>query len=99
MVINGEIADFVTIARKAKATSDWFMGCITDEHSHRMDINLNFLDKGVTYRAVVYADGEGAHWQTNPNKLKIYSQTVTHQDKLILNLAPGGGAAVAFLTK
>jgi len=99
VVINGEIADFITIARKAKAASDWFMGCITDEHSRRMDISLNFLDKGVTYRAVVYADGEGAHWQTNPNKLKIYSQTVTHQDKLILNLAPGGGAAVAFLSE
>ena len=48
-VLNGEVGNFVTIARKERETDNWFLGSITDENPRTFKIDLDFLDEGVTY--------------------------------------------------
>ena len=45
-VLNGEIGDFVTIARKDRASDVWALGSLTDEHPRVLSAPLTFLDAG-----------------------------------------------------
>lgn len=96
-VLNGEIGDFVTIARKDRNSNNWFVGAITDENARNMEINLNFLPADKKYIATIYADGENADWKLNPVSYKINKIEVTKDTVLNLSLAPGGGAAISLL--
>ncbi len=97
-VLNGEIGDFVTIARKERNTDNWFVGGITDENEREMDINFDFLSPDVTYEAIIYEDGENAHWNENPTAINIRKIEITNQTILKLKLAPGGGFAISLKT-
>lgn len=92
--LGGEIGDHVTIARKDRASEDWYIGALTDEEGRRLAVALDFLDKGRRYRAEIYADGADAHWLDNPQPIEIRSATVTAADVIEMTLAPGGGQAV-----
>ena len=96
IVLNGEIGDFITIARKERNADKWFLGSITDESERTLEVSLNFLDKGKEYNATIYSDGENADWDKNPTAYKIESKKISSADKLILKLAPGGGTAISF---
>ncbi|MFZ5658047.1 MAG: glycoside hydrolase family 97 protein [Pseudomonadota bacterium] len=93
-VINGEPADFVTIARKERGGDDWYVGAVTDENARSLTLPLDFLDKGRRYEAQIYRDGEGADWKTNPHAFAVEKKRVTRGDTLRLRLAPGGGQAI-----
>jgi hypothetical protein len=97
IVINGEVGDYVTIARKEKDTDNWFLGSITDENSREFEIDLDFLDKGITYKANIYGDGKDAHWDKNPLSISIEEKELTSSDKLQIKMASGGGIAVSFI--
>lgn len=98
-VLNGEIGDFVTIVRKDRNSNNWFLGSITDENPRELNINLNFLDKGKNYTAVIYKDADNAHWNDNPTEYKIEKLNVTSEDKINLKLAAGGGTAISFFVE
>ena len=98
-IINGEIGDYVTIARKERETDNWFLGSITDENARSFTVSLDFLDKGVEYEATIYKDGKNAHWDKNPLDLHIEKMKVTKESTLKLFLADGGGVAISFLKK
>lgn len=53
-VLNGEIGDYLTIARKERGTSKWFVGAVTDENPRSVDIKLDFLDVNKNYNAILY---------------------------------------------
>ncbi|MDF2192940.1 glycoside hydrolase family 97 protein [Paraflavitalea sp. CAU 1676] len=93
-IIEAEPGDYVTIARKEKGKANWFIGAITDENSRTATVPLSFLEKGQVYVAVIYGDGPGADWKTNPESYKIETFLVDGNSNLKLKLAPGGGAAV-----
>ena len=95
-VINGKIGDYVTIARKERGTGNWFLGSVTDENSRELVIPLNFLDEDVSYNASIYADGDDAHWDRNPTSIKIEKKVLTNEDRVVLKLTEGGGAAISF---
>ena len=95
-VLNGEIGDFVTIARKERGTGNWFLGSITDENSRELEVSLDFLEPGQKYIATIYKDGATAHWQNNPQEYEITSEVVEQGQKLQLALAAGGGTAISF---
>ncbi|TCP25846.1 glycosyl hydrolase family 97 [Tenacibaculum skagerrakense] len=96
-VLNGEVGDFVTIARKERTTGNWFIGSITDENAREITIDFDFLDEGTTYSAVIYKDGKDAHWNDNPTAITIEKQTITKESKLTIQLAEGGGFAISLL--
>ena len=59
---------------------------------------LGFLERGRRYRAEIYRDGDDADFRTNPRSIVIEARNVTAADRLVLRIAPGGGAAVRFVT-
>lgn len=96
-IIAAEPGDYVTIARKAKNSPDWFIGAITDEAARQAAVPLDFLDPGRSYVATFYLDAPEAHWEKNPMAYTIRQGLVTHKSSLKLALAPGGGAAVSLV--
>ena len=97
IVLNGEVGDFITIARKERNTNKWFLGSITDENARTIEVLLNFLDKGKSYKATLYKDAENSHWDKNSTAYKIENKIVDKSDKLNLKLAPGGRTAISFI--
>jgi alpha-glucosidase len=93
-MLNGEIGEYVTLARKQRGGEDWFIGSITNEKKRDLDLALNFLTKNKTYVAEIYRDAADANWKTNPIAYKIEKQLVTRDSILLLHLAPGGGEAI-----
>lgn len=98
-VLNGEVGDYVTIARKQRGGSDWFLGSITDENPRDLKVPLSFLDKGRKYVAQIYRDGPDASWKGKRESIVIEQREVTADDTLELKLAPGGGQAIRFAAK
>ncbi|NCD68737.1 glycoside hydrolase family 97 protein [Mucilaginibacter agri] len=94
-ILEAEPGDYLTTARKAKGTDNWFIGAITDENSRNTVLPLTFLDKGKKYEATIYADAANSDWKNNPEAYQIKKVTVTSSSKLNLKLAAGGGAAIS----
>lgn len=95
-VLNGEVGDYVTIARKDRNSEDWFLGAITDEHARNLNIKLDFLTPGQRYRAHIYRDGAKANYTTHREDIVIEQREVKPGTSLQLRLAPGGGQAIRF---
>jgi len=96
-VLNGEIGEYLTIARQERETGNWFVGAVTDENPRTLTIRLDFLEPNKTYNATLYMDGEDAHWDNNPTSYRIEHQVVNSNTELTLTLAEGGGAAISIL--
>ena len=94
-VLEAEPGDYVTIARKAKNKSSWFIGSSCDENGRTSQISLNFLDPGKTYVATIYADAKDAHYEKNPQAYTINKVNVTSKSRITQYCAPGGGYAVS----
>jgi hypothetical protein len=96
-VLQAEPGDYLIISRKAKNSSSWFLGAITDEQARNFSQPLSFLDAGKKYVAKIYHDAPNADWQKNPIAYVIDSFIVDSKTNLKMNLAPGGGTAVSFM--
>jgi len=94
-VLEAEPGDYITMARKAKGKNEWFIGAITDENARTANISFEFLPKGKTFTATIYADGADASFDKNPQSYAIRTIKVTSKTKLTQKLAPGGGAAIS----
>jgi hypothetical protein len=93
--LEAEPGRYIVVARKAKGTNNWFVGCTASEHGHTSTIKLNFLDPGKKYVATVYADAKGAHYKDNPQAYVISKREVNSKSSLKLTAAPGGGYAIS----
>ena len=97
--LEAEPGDYITVARKAKGTDNWFIGGKCDENGHTAVVKLDFLDKGRKYDCTIYADAKNAHYEKNPQAYVITKRTVKKGDVLKLTEAPGGGFAVSLIAK
>ncbi|MED9800130.1 MAG: glycoside hydrolase family 97 protein [Prevotella sp.] len=95
--LEAEPGDYITVARKAKGTDNWFIGGKCDENGHKSVIKLDFLDKGRKYACTIYADAKDASFDKNPKAYTITKKTVKKGDTLKLTQAPGGGFAVSLM--
>jgi len=95
-VLNGEVGDYVTMARKDRNSDDWYLGAITDEQPRSLKVPLAFLDKDRKYQATIYRDGADAGFAGDPASIEIETRSVSSGDTLTLGLAPGGGQAIRF---
>ncbi len=95
-VLNGEIGDYVTVARKDRNGEDWYVGGITDESERTLDLSLDFLDPGKTYVAEVYRDGDGGGIDGNRHAIAIETREARKGDSWSIRIAAGGGFAVRF---
>ena len=97
LYLEAEPGDFLTIARKEKGTSRWFVGGITDENARTAEFRLDFLDPSKKYVATLYADGKDADYQNNPTDYRIKKGIVTAKTKLSIRLARSGGFALSLV--
>lgn len=97
--LEAEPGEYLTIARKAKGTNNWFVGNTAGYDGHVSELKLDFLDKGKKYEATIYTDAKDAHWETNPQAYQIKKMTVTSKTKLKLKSAIGGGYAISIIEK
>ena len=97
--LEAEPGDYITVARKAKGTDNWFIGGKCDENGHKSVIKLDFLDKGRKYDCTIYADAKDARYEKNPQAYTITKRVVKAGDVLKMTEAPGGGFAVSLIAK
>ena len=93
--LEAEPGQYITVARRAKRTNNWFIGCTSGENGHESELKLYFLEAGKKYIATVYADAPDAHYKDNPQAYIIRKGTVTSKTALKLKAAPGGGYAIS----
>jgi hypothetical protein len=97
--LEAEPGDYITVARKAKGTDNWFIGNTSDENGHSSKIKLDFLDKGRKYDCTIYADAKDADYEKNPKAYVITHRIVKKGDTLKLTAAHGGGFAISMIAK
>ena len=95
--LEAEPMEYITAARKAKGSSSWFVGSVTGLKPHNSTLRLDFLDKGKTYVATVYADAPDADYKTNPQAYTITKGLVTAKSVLKLHSVAGGGYAISIV--
>ncbi len=94
-ILEAEPGDYITIARKAKGKNEWFVGGISDENARTAEVTFEYLPKGKTFTATIYADGKDASYDKNPQSYTIRTVKVTSKTKLKQAIAPGGGFAIS----
>ncbi|TRX51319.1 glycoside hydrolase family 97 protein [Fulvivirga sp. M361] len=86
MVLDAKFGDYVLIARKSG--KEWYVGALTDWSDRDLEVDLSFLGEG-EYTIDLYQDGANA--ERHAEDFKRIKKKVTHQDKLKIHLASGGG--------
>lgn len=95
--VEAEPGDYITVARKAKGTDNWFVGGITDENARTAGFTLDFLTPGKQYVATLYADGKDADYKENPTSYQIKKGIVTNKTKISVWEARSGGFALSLI--
>ncbi|WP_306567022.1 glycoside hydrolase family 97 protein [Flavobacterium lindanitolerans] len=94
-ILEAEPGDYITIARKAKGKNEWFVGGISDENARTALVTFDYLPKGKTFTAIIYADGKEASYDKNPQSYSIRTVKINSKTKLKQPIAPGGGFAIS----
>ena len=95
--LEAEPGQYITVARKAKGTGNWFVGSVGGDTSRTSRMTFDFLQPGKKYVATIYADAPTAHYKTNPQAYTIRKVIVTNRSKLAQFVAPGGGYAISLV--
>lgn len=95
--LEAEPGDYITIARKAKGSNNWFVGGITDENARTAEFKLDFLDADKKYVATLYADGKDADYKENPTSYQIKKGIVTAKTRISVKEARSGGFALSLM--
>jgi alpha-glucosidase len=88
-IINGDIGQFITIARRSG--EQWFVGSITNNSEREIRIPFSFLTAGKKYKATVYYDDS-----LSPVRTRVSIKTVSVDSSSVLDfhLLPSGGNAI-----
>ncbi len=96
-VLHADVGKHLTVVRKDRNSDEWFLGSISGDDAITLEASLEFLDRGLTYTAQIYRDGDNAHWETAPYDFVIEERKVTSRDILTMKLGASGGWAVRFV--
>jgi alpha-glucosidase len=91
VALDGKVGEYISMARRKGTT--WFVGTLTNWNSRTLDLDLSFLGEG-TYEAEIFKDGVNADRAATDYKREVLR--VKKDDKISMNLAPGGGWAARF---
>ena len=95
--LEAEPGAYVTVARKAKGSDNWFVGNTAGNEPFTSKISFDFLEKGKDYIATIYTDAPDAHYKSNPQAYAIRKVRVNSKSKLTQRSAPGGGYAISIV--
>lgn len=94
-VLDGEVGDFIIIAREERETGNWFVGGITNETERNITINFDFLDENKTYLATIYRDTDYSHFKSNPTSIAIKQIEIIKGSNKGILMQEGGGFAIS----
>lgn len=97
--LEAEPAKYITVARRAKGTANWFIGGKCDGEGHTAVVKLDFLDRGRKYKCSLYEDARDADYEKNPTAYVITHRTLKKGDVLKIREARGGGFAVSLFAE
>ena len=97
--LEAEPGDYITVARKAKDTNNWFVGNVNGYTARSSTISLDFLDAGKNYTATIYSDAKDADYKTNPQAYVIKKMTVNSKSKIKNTSVAGGGYAISIIAE
>lgn len=97
VVLNAQIGEYLTIARKEKNKENWYLGSATNKENRAFKIPLDFLNADKKYKATLYSDAKQAHYMKNPTAYKIQTIEVDNTTVLDVSLACGGGLAIQII--
>ncbi len=89
IALDGKVGEYAALARRKD--DNWYVGGLTNWSAREMTIDLSFLGEG-TYSAEVFKDGVNA--EKDPTDYKREIVEVASTDKLVLNMANGGGFSI-----
>ncbi len=95
--LEAEPGDYITVARREKGSSNWFVGGITDENRRTAQFSFDFLEPGKEYVATLYADGDDADYQNNPTSYEIKRGKITSKSVAKIDMARSGGFAISIV--
>ncbi len=90
-VVNGEIGEYVTIARRSN--EEWFLGTLGNNDAQQVTIPLDFLSPKKKYVAHIYVDDDKVKTKT---KVGIKRLVVDSESILQFQLKASGGCAIHF---
>lgn len=93
--LEAEPGEYITLARKAKGKNEWYIGSITNEKPRVATVTFEYLPKGKSFEAIIYADGKDASFDKNPQSYTIRKVKVNAKTVLKQQVAPGGGFAIS----
>lgn len=88
-IVQGKIGEYIITARRSG--KDWFIGILNNNDERTLALDFNFLPKGTTYTATIYADDDKVQTAT---KVGIIKQAVNHGSILPIPLKARGGQAI-----
>jgi len=95
--LEAEPGQYITVARKEKGKSTWYLGNVNGETPRISNVSFSFLEPGKTYVATIYADAKDAHYKTNPQAYTIRKVVISNTSKLQQWSASGGGYAISIM--
>ncbi len=95
--IDAEVGDYVIMARKERESGNWYVGGVSDEEKREITLNFDFLDEGKSYKAIIYKDGDTAHYRNNPTEINITELEVDSKSTETITMAEGGGFAISIM--
>ena len=96
-ILDGEVGEFVIIAREERETGNWFVGGITNETERNITLNFDFLDENKTYEATIYQDTDDSHFKSNPTSIAIKKIEIIKGNNKDILMQEGGGFAISLM--
>ncbi len=93
-VLSGAIGEQVVVARKDRASADWYVGGVTNDAARDARVALDFLPAGQRFTAYIYRDGPTAAARAKGKDMIHETRSVGRGDVIALRMASGGGFAI-----
>lgn len=97
--LEAEPFEYITTARKAKGSREWFIGGTNGEKARTSTFKLDFLEPGVRYDAFIYQDAPDGDCYDNPQAYRISKKVVNAKSTLSIPEARGGGFAIKLVPR
>lgn len=95
--LEAEPGEYITIARKAKDSEDWFVGNSNGYNKRKAVVDCAFLDENKIYRAIIYRDHKNTNYKTNPQAYQIELKKVTNKSVLKIPTVAAGGFGISIV--
>ncbi len=89
--LSGKSGAWEFVYKDGKPHDVWYVGGVCGEQAHEASVSLDFLDPGLRYEAILYADAPEADYETAPQAYVITRSEVGAGDTVNVHMARSGG--------